>query len=246
MRNLWDVVRAVLIAGLIAGTTTALFHALATEPVIDEAIALEEARAGEEQPSAGAADEPLVSRDVQRGGLVVGLMLYGVFYGLLFGAAFPVLERLLPAIGTVRRAFLAAMASLWTLGIFPFLKYPANPPGVGQPETIELRQTLFLMAVLAAVAGLIVACAVARWLARPANAKAVWASALAIYGVYCWALVVLLPTNPDPTPVPGELLIRFRALSLVGVVLFWGVFGTVAGVLLRYFERGGEQLSIRP
>lgn len=246
MRSMWDVLRAVLIAGLIAGTATALFHALATEPVIEQAIALEEARDTPAQAPGAASEEPVVSREMQRNGLIIGLMLYGVFFGLLFGVAFPLLEGLLPPVGTFGRAILAAAASFWALGLFPFLRYPANPPGVGQPETIELRQTLFLVAVVAALVGLVVACGAARRLARRDNAGRVWASAMVVYGLYCLALYLILPANPDPTPVPDDLLAAFRGLSLLGLVLFWSVFGLVAGVLLRYFERGGERILARP
>lgn len=246
MREMWDVLRAVLIAGLIAGTAMALFHSLATEPVIEQAIALEEAHAGEAPAPGQEQQEPVVSREVQRGGLALGLMLYGVFFGLLFGVAFPILEHLLPPVGTFRRALLASAAAFWTLNLFPFLKYPANPPGVGQPETIELRQTLFLVAIGLAIAGLVAACAGARWLAGRYGQQRLWAVALAAYAAYSLVVYLALPPNPDPTPVPPELLWSFRLLSLAGIAIFCLVFGGVVAVLLRYFERGGGQPALAP
>lgn len=246
MRDLWSVVRAVLVAGLIAGTAMALFHSLATAPVIEEAIALEEARAAQAPAPQGAEPEPSVSREEQQRALPAGLILYGVFMGLLFGAAFPLLEHLLPPVGTFARALMAALASLWTLALFPFLKYPANPPGVGQPETIEMRQTAFLLAIVLAVAGLVAACAVARWLTRTSGARAPWALALAAYAGFCVLVFLGLPPNPDPAPVPADLLTRFRLLSVAGLILFWVIFGLVAATLLRYFERGSAELARAP
>lgn len=247
MRDMWALVRAVLVAGLIAGTAMALFHSLATEPVIDQAIAWEEAQTPQGQAApTQAQDEPVVSRDMQRGGLVLGLMLYGIFFGLLFGAAFPILEHLLPPVGTFRRALLAAAAALWTLGLFPFFKYPANPPGVGQPETIEFRQMLFLLVVALAVVGLIAACAGARWVGRRYRTQRAWAVALLVYAGYCLVVFLALPPNPDPVPIPADLLLSFRALSLAGLTLFWLVFGLVFAVLLRYFERGSDDRVLAP
>lgn len=246
MRDLWGVVRAVLVAGLIAGTAMALFHSLATAPVIEEAIALEEARAAQIPASQGAEAEPPVSREEQQRALPVGLILYGVFMGLLFGAAFPVLEHLLPPVGTFARALLAALASLWALALFPFLKYPANPPGVGQPETIEMRQTAFLLAIVLAVVGLVAACALARRLARSGDPWPAWALALAAYAGFCVAVFLGLPPNPDPALVPADLLTRFRLLSVAGLILFWVIFGLVAAILLRYFERSREDHALAP
>ena len=40
------------------------------------------------------------------------------------------------------------------MAIFPFLKYPANPPGVGEPESIGYRQTLYVGFIALAVLGL--------------------------------------------------------------------------------------------
>ncbi|MBI4504373.1 MAG: CbtA family protein [Chloroflexi bacterium] len=246
MRDLWSVVRAVLVAGLIAGTAMALFHTLATAPIIDEAIALEEARAAQAPMPQAAELEPPVSREEQQRALPAGLILYGVFMGLLFGAAFPVLEHLLPAVGTFRRALLAAAASFWALALFPFLRYPANPPGVGQPETIEMRQTAFLLAIVLAVVGLVAACALARRLAQPGNRWPAWALALAAYAGYCLAVFLGLPPNPDPAPVPADLLARFQLFSLAGLALFWLIFGIVAATLLRYFERSRDDHALAP
>ena len=65
------VLKAALVAGLAAGLTVAVFHLLVTEPVIERAIGLEAQLHGGD----AAGDVPLVSRDAQRVGLVVGFLL---------------------------------------------------------------------------------------------------------------------------------------------------------------------------
>ena len=55
---------------------------------------------------------------------------------------------------------LIAGAALLTVYIVPFLKYPANPPAVGNPDTIGERTALFFLmvalSVLLAVAAVII------------------------------------------------------------------------------------------
>ncbi|NEE38243.1 CbtA family protein, partial [Streptomyces sp. SID7982] len=57
-------------------------------------------------------------------------------------------------------AALIAGAALLTVYVVPFLKYPANPPAVGNPDTIGKRTTLFFLmvalSVLLAVAAVII------------------------------------------------------------------------------------------
>jgi hypothetical protein len=75
--------RSALIAGLIAAVLASLFHQVLTEPVIDRAIAAEEAR--EAAQPGHAHEEPVVSRRGPKIGLVVGLLIYGLTWGLLVG-----------------------------------------------------------------------------------------------------------------------------------------------------------------
>ena len=55
VRSLGTVLKAVILAGLLAGLTLAVFHSLLTEPVIDRAIAIEEAREAIARRAASAA-----------------------------------------------------------------------------------------------------------------------------------------------------------------------------------------------
>src|SRR5918912_1320475 len=106
-------------------------------------------------------EEPMVSRELQKVGLFVGFLIYGLTWSLLFGAVFSVVQRWLPGSTVFKRGALLASAAFWAVALFPFLKYPANPPGVGDPETITFRQSMYLLILLLSVAGTAIAFALA-------------------------------------------------------------------------------------
>ena len=82
MRSLGSVLKAAVVAGLIAGAITAGFHTLLLEPLIERAIGLEEQASS---PPGQAVQAPLIDRPTQRWGLVLGFVIYGALWGLLFG-----------------------------------------------------------------------------------------------------------------------------------------------------------------
>ncbi len=130
---------AVIAAGLLAGLVVGLFHYVATEPVIEQAIAMESMAHPEE------ADEPpMVTREAQRTGGIVGWVLYGLVLGSVFGSVYAMARPRFGRAGPALNGLLAALAAYWLIALLPFLKYPANPPGVGEAATITQRQTLFV------------------------------------------------------------------------------------------------------
>ena len=232
--SLATVLKAMILAGLLAGAVLAVFHSVLTEPVIDQAIAIEEIRDAHQDEAA-----PVVSRSTQKAGLVLGSLLYGLFVGLIFGGVFHLVQSTLPARRTLMRAVLAALAAYWLVGLLPFLKYPANPPGVGQPETIEYRQALYLGFLLLSLAGGVIAAAAAR---RGVPRAVV----LGGYGLYALALFFAMPSNPDPIEMPFPLVTGFRALSLIGLTVFWLVLGLSFGWLVEQFERRARARTLQP
>ena len=235
MRSLGSILKAAVIAGLIAGAAAAGFHALLIEPVIDRAIELEEHRS---QARGEVAQEPLIDRPTQRWGLLVGFLLYGAIWGLLFGMLSHSMQAWQPSAWTAdRRRFLLALLVGWSVAVFPFLKYPANPPGIGELETISYRQGLYFGFIGLSVAGSAFAVGLHRFLHRPAQSSAMewvrWPLALVFYVVYATAVYVIMPANPDPVEMPAQLVWTFRAISFGGLVLFWGALGGVFAWLSR-------------
>src|SRR5260370_35257545 len=83
------VLGAAVLAGLIAGAITSAFHFVLAEPVIERAIEQEK----QTKTVHGANSEAqIVSRTVQRRGLVIGLLIYGGVWGALFGVLYLIIE----------------------------------------------------------------------------------------------------------------------------------------------------------
>lgn len=210
-RSLGHTLSAALVAGLIAALATGAFHFLASEPVVDAAIALEEASRA---PAAAQEAQPLVSREAQKGGLFLAWLLYGALWACLVAAAAHLAQP-----RRARHAALLALAFGWAVAIYPALKYPASPPGAGDPETLPLRQALYLSALGVALAG--------AGAARLVAARTGLLAALAAYAALLAVAFVALPPGPDSSSVPAGLEAPFRALSLAGLGLFWAVFAAL-------------------
>lgn len=231
MISLGSIVKAAVVAGLIAGAVAAGFHWLLIEPVIERAIALEELQ---HQGQGTAEQEPVIDRPTQRWGLLLGMLLFGAVWGLLFSQLYYWTQTWwAPSWPTLTRTLLLALLMGWSVSIFPFTKYPANPPGIGEPDTIGYRQALYFGLIGLSVIGSALAAGVYRVLSRPGqlSARGRWAGALVLYVIYAIVVYVAMPPNPDPIGMPGELVWTFRAISLGGLLVFWGVLGGVFGWL---------------
>jgi Probable cobalt transporter subunit (CbtA) len=234
MRTRGSMLKASVVAGLIAGAIIAGFHTLLIEPVIDRAIALEEQHS---QAQGEAHAEPVVDRPTQRWGLVLGFVLYGAIWGLLLGVLLYLIQGWRPTTWTlVRYGMVLAVLLGWSVALFPFLKYPANPPGVGEPDTVGYRQALYLGFIGLSVVGTALALGLFRLLNRPTGAPAPgrgrWLWGVVFYVTYAAAIYAALPANPDPVEMPAELVWTFRLISFAGLIVFWislaGVFGWFA------------------
>lgn len=149
-----------LLAGLIAGILAGGVAFVLGESHIDAAIAIEESNSAAEaevhshdatqaaEPAGHSHDEEeaLVSRDGQRFGLFLATSLAG----LALGAIFAVVANYARRVTTLSGPLLGlTLAHCWlAIEAVPFFKYPANPPAVGDPETITQRTWLWLAAVV--------------------------------------------------------------------------------------------------
>ena len=233
-----------VIVGVIAGFLVGGFYNLFMVPVMERAIDLEEQRSASVTPSdADAEDEggAEVSLGVQRIGMVLGTAIYGAILGLFFSAGFVLLHRAAPGWPAVWVALTVGALGFWSLSLFPFIKYPLNPPGVGDEATLlsrQLGQALFMLLSAAAVgAGLY---AVRRINGNPASmaARRIRLGAmLAVYGALALVMVFAFPGNPDPVPVPIDLLELFRALTMSGQFLMWTLLAAGVALALLWRQR---------
>jgi predicted cobalt transporter CbtA len=240
------VIVGAVIAGLLAGLVASLLLTFTAEPVVDQAIALEESHHAAEthNPAEPQVAEPeLVSRSEQKGvGRFAAYGLGGAAYGVLFAIAFLALRRRPAAVGgpdgAFRHALLAGgfMATAFT--VMPFLKYPPNPPAVGDPATISERQWKYLAliflsrVILSAGARLSTRLRERHWVDHE-RLIAVGLAVVVPLAVLCAAL----PPFPDSIDVPANLLWRFRIASLGGNVLLWTVLAVTFGLAAVRRER---------
>ncbi|MGW0734101.1 CbtA family protein [Streptomyces sp. NPDC002851] len=219
-----------LAAGGAAGLVTGLFSLLLAEPLMDRAIRLEEARShAHDAAPAAQHHEELFSRSQQHFGLVVTAIVAGLAIGVLFAIAYALVHRRTPDASPWSRALAFSAAAFLAVSLLPGLRYPANPPGVGDSGTVTNRQELWLAAVVIGVLGMFLVRQVYVRLA----ARSVPVRHLAVAATTVAVLVALfaLPGNPDPVPVGATLLWDFRMLSLASHVLLWAVFAAVFGAL---------------
>ena len=134
-----------LLSGAIAGTILGVINQALVEPYIDRAISIETQNAIKE----GEVIDPVELQNYrlwQKGGEIAAGTILGMSFGALFGIVFVYSRSLLlpHSNSNIRKALVLAGIMWFVLFLVPALKYPANPPAVGDPETIYYRETLFI------------------------------------------------------------------------------------------------------
>lgn len=221
--RLGSLVLTAALVGLVAGFCAATFGSIAGEPAIRDAIAIEEAAAEHGGAHDEGDDEASVSRADQSGfGLFAGYMLTGAAFGALLGLVTHGLRRGRPEIH--RRTYLAGAILAGGFTVAPWLKYPPNPPAVGDPDSLAERQSLYVALICITIGVGLVATIVARRLRalgwdEHRRIPTVVASVVVPLGL----AVGLLPASPDPIEIPASLLWRFRVASLGGNLTLWVV-----------------------
>ncbi|MEV6944310.1 CbtA family protein [Streptomyces sp. NPDC051172] len=222
VRNL--LVRGTL-AGLAAGLLALVVAYFLGEPRVDAAIAYEEAHSHEHGVET-------VSRTMQStAGLSTGVLVYGVAFGGIAALAYCFALGRIGRIGPRAGALLLAAAGLITVYVV-FLKYPANPPSVGDPDTIGKRTTAyFLMVVLSVLPAVATVILGKRLEPRLDNWNATLAAGAFLVLAIGLAHAFLPSFNEVPKDFSATLLWQFRLAALAVQSTLWTSFGLVFGVL---------------
>ena len=252
-----------LLAGAIGALLAFLFARVCAEPVIGRAIAFEDGRVdAEDAHGLHEHGAELFTRGVQaNAGLGFGVLIFGVAMGALFGVLFCLVAARVKRTGPQQLSVLLAAGAFGAVYVVPFVKYPPNPPAVGQADTIRARTGWYLVMVLASV----VLAIAAVWLARRLAARfGAWNGRLlatATYLVAIAAVMALLPAvDETPGPLrdasgvivyqgfPADVLYEFRLLSLGTQLVLWAtigvVFATLAGRMLGERAESGQARSM--
>ncbi|AFR48372.1 CbtA family protein [Gordonia sp. KTR9] len=253
-----------LLAGLIAGIVSFVFARFYLEPVVGKAVDYEGARSEAEEALAHAAEPgghthgeggELFTRAMQENlGAGVGNVVFALCMGAFFAVAFTVLWSYVgsrhPA--TDPRAVAGALGGIGFVAVFavPFFAYPANPPAVGDDDTIGERTGAFLTITVASVILAIAAVVLALWL-RPRIGGLI--SAVAGTAAYLVGVAIVLAFLPSfsevPEPVrndagqivfpgfPGDVIGDFRVYAIANQVILWTVLTVVFALLLGAMAR---------
>lgn len=215
-----------MLAGLAAGVLALVVAYFLGEPNVDKAIAFEDAHSHEHEME-------IVSRSLQSSaGLATGVLIYGVAFGGIAALAYCF------ALGRVGRfspratALLLSASALLAVYVVPFLKYPANPPAVGNPDTIGKRTTLYFLMMLLSVLLAIAATILGKRLAPSLGAWWATVTAVAAFALVIGLAYAFLPViNEVPSDFPATVLWRFRLSALAIQLTLWTGFGLLFGEL---------------
>lgn len=242
-----------MIVGVIAGLCAFGFARVFGEPQVDRAIAFEEQTAAAEQAASGqpAMEEPeIVSRTTQAGiGLLTGVVVYGAAVGGLFSLVFAYAYQRLGRLSPRGTAALLALGAFIAVVVVPFVKYPATPPAVGNPETIGARTELFFVMIVVSLAAAVASISLAQRLwAKYGAWNASIIAGLAFLAVVAVAQYALPTVNEVPENFSADLLWRFRTASLGIHVILWTVIGLGFGVLAErsLASRNVRSVAARP
>lgn len=234
-------VRSLLIRGMLVGLAAGLLtfpvaYALG-EPPVQSAIDFEQS--SEPPPAAGAEVEPpVVGRHTQSTfGLLTALATMGVALGGLFALVFAWAYGRIGALGARATAAALALGAYLTVIVVPFTKYPANPPAVGTPESLDARTELFVAMISISIVSAVAAFRIRRQLlARLGSWNAATAAGAGFVALIVLAHLVLPALDPAPAGFPADVLWHFRLASLaIGATLSAAIglgFGVAAERLL--------------
>jgi hypothetical protein len=232
-----------MLVGIVAGLLSFGFLKVFGEPQVDRAIAFEEqmdeakAEFAKQHGMAAPEEQPeLVSRPVQAGlGLFTAVMVYSAAFGGLFGLAFAFAQGRMPVeLSPQALAALLALIGFIAIYLIPNLKYPANPPSVGNPETIGTRTALYFGMIAISLVAMVGAINFRRMLAARYGG---WNATLMVAAYYIAVMIaaalVLPAVNEVPEEFPAVVLWKFRVAALGAQFVLWATLGLLFGALTQ-------------
>ena len=217
----------VLVSGSFAGLIYGGLNLVIVEPFLDDATNIENQNlfaSGEESDTTEFWVEYNSYRSWQKGGQILASTILGASLGSLFGIVFAYSRKSLPSDNNIRKTIVLAGIMWFVLFVIPFLKYPANPPTVGETETVMLRGILYLSFI--AISGFSVLGFYQLHKRLEANKKII---AIIGYGIFITSVFFLMPDNPDKITVSTELVDGFRIFTFFTTSIFWLSLALILG-----------------
>jgi hypothetical protein len=219
-----------MLVGLVAGLIVFAFARWTGEAQVERAIAFE---TSVDQAKGESPEPEMVGRKIQRGiGLLTGAVVYSSALGGIFGLVFAFSQGRFAVSSPRALALWIAVLGFISVALVPSLKYPANPPSVGSPETIGMRTAAYFLAIALSLASMTLSLQLARRLTRRFG---VWNGSLLAVLLFVSLTVTLssfLPAVDEvPLAFPASLLWKFRIASWEMQLLLWGTLGVLFGWL---------------
>ena len=228
----------VLVSGFAAGIIHGAVNLVIVEPYLDDAINIENQKmftSGEAYDTPKFWVEYYEYRSWQKGGEVLAGAILGTSIGALFGIVYALSKNSLPSRNNIGKTLILAGLMWFTLFVIPFLKYPANPPTVGDGETVVLRGILYLT--LIAISGFL---AIGFYqIFKRLKAKNRILPVIG-YGVLISLVFFIMPENPDEISTSMELVNGFRAVAFLTGTVFWFTLALFLGV---FWQKTNPDLS---
>jgi predicted cobalt transporter CbtA len=224
----------VIISGALAGAIHGTVNFAIVEPYLDQAIGIENENlfaSGEEDDNPQFWADYEEYRVWQKSGQVLAGMILGVAMGSLFGIVYALSRNSLPGKNDVAKALVLAAIMWVTVYLIPFLKYPANPPTVGDAETVVLRSILYVSFIAISGFGALAFYKLSKKLQSDKKYLG-----LVGYAVFIIAAFIVMPENPDEVTAPMNLVNEFRLMSVLGVTSFWISVGFILGLFWNKFD----------
>jgi predicted cobalt transporter CbtA len=224
----------VLVSGFSAGIVHGLVNLVVVEPYLDRAISIENQNriaSGEIKETSEFWQEFNKYRAWQKEGSVLSGGILGLATGALFGVVFAYARPGLPGKHDFKKSLVLGGIMWLTIFLLPFLKYPANPPTVGDPNTIVFRSIMYILFV--AMSGLGALAFAKLYKKIPQNKKFVIPVG---YAIYMGIAFLLMPQNPDKIIAPVDLVNGFRMASLSTMTVYWIVNAVILGLLWQKFQ----------
>ena len=228
----------VLISGASAGLIHGTINFAIVEPYLDQAIGIENQdlfASGNEENTSDFWVEYEGYRAWQKSGQILAGVILGTSFGSLFGIVFALSRNSLPGTNNISKALILSGIMYVTLYLIPFLKYPANPPTVGDSETVVLRAILYISFITISGIGAISFYQLSQ---KFKNKKKF--TALLGYGIFISVIFIMMPENPDEITVPMNLVNEFRLVSVFGVTSFWISVAIILGFFWNRLDSSEE------
>jgi len=217
-----NIVAVTLLAGSASGLLYGLLNILFVTPYIDKAVELEAIRSGFNLDQGYFA-----YRGFQLQGGLLAALLVGIAYSALYTLVY-ILSKSIDK--GVKRAVILASIIWIVIYLMPAIKYPANPPAVGDPDTIYYRQIIFVTYILISS---ISALALALIRVRLTNSNKIRRDLAIItsYSLIMFTAYMLMPNNPDHINIDSSILLGFRVSSALTVLVLWLMLGLTSSLL---------------